>query len=331
MLRNSNKHLNNEHNNAVNESDSELSTFRIYPLEDFSPCYPKLSGTRPGCLGKMSGSESTQMLKIEDFAYPLSCTNDMDESVAMESLSSHLIRTIFGSGYAAVVDLIEINGSKTNPVMIQFDYLPSKKSQKNVTHKIAVNSKYAVLSQWDEHTESLYNFEFGRTRPATRQEMEFAIQITHIQTIARLINMDDYKPENIVRRRDGSVFLVDCAANFCGFQWVKELLHPKFMIHNLGHYFIKEAALQIIRQFSACNPDEAIIKILDQFSMVLSSKTRESLLDNILKTQKSCKELLLVQKQMDDENLFFSRKNNDSDKPDMDMPLEKKSLDFFLI
>lgn len=307
MLRKSNEYQKNTSQRAIQESDSEHPNLEIFSLEDFTPSYPKDTGTRAGCMGTLTYNGEMQMLKVEDFAYPISCTNDMNESVALESLSSHLIRTIFGSNYASEINLIETNGTPVKPAQIEFSYVPSLKQQ-TTTHKVCIKSKYAILSRWVDNTECLNDFEFGRKKPPTERDMEFAINITQIQTIAKLMNMDDYKPANIVRRQDGSLFLVDCAANFCGYHWADTLLDSKFMIQDLKHYFIRKAALKIIRQFAAYDTNK-IKGVLDQFSEILSAETRETLLNNIIKTQSQCDKFLLGLKHEKKANSFFCTQN----------------------
>lgn len=257
------------------------STLRIYSRDDyhhFIPLCPKLEGALPGYIGKFQSHDQRYLLKVEKEGRAFLTSRSADERSALESLSSQLIRAIFGSSYAADIHLMELGGSKVKPVWIG--------NRDNI--KIKVTSNYGVLSVWEENCKPLTSY---TKKPDGMSKRIFSENITRIETIAKLINMNDYKTTNIVMRRDDySFFLVDCAANFAGFGEVDQLLTPEchFKLH---HHFIPSVALQVIKQFASFDEDH-LKRIVSEYTTILNPASMKLLLENIEKTRSNCKALL---------------------------------------
>lgn len=251
----------------------QRSVLTLFNYENFVPVSPKLEGAQPGYKGKFKSSDRIYLLKVEKDKRPLLTSRSADEHAALESLSSQLIRAVFGKHYAADTHLIDIGGSKEKPKWIG--------NKANI--KLKVNSHYCILSAWEENC-----------RPLT-SDAPFSKNIMRIQTIAALINMDDYKPSNIVKRQDNSLFLVDCAGNFAGFT----------QLDNQTHFDWK-----IIKKFVNFNQND-LMNIIAEYSPIISADSQNLLLDNIRRTREKCDELLKNRSDNNELSLFGKHKPKD--------------------
>lgn len=274
---------------------------KIYERDEFTPVSPKQKGSRPGCFGYIDDKKF--LLKVENFAYDLQCTNSLEEAVVLESLVSQIIRAIFGESYASDIALISIKGSEESPKIIKYttnDIFGNIKY-----HTLPIYCKYAVLSAWEDNCyDSIYMKNY---------------HLSAIQTIVKLLNVDDYKLENIVRREDDSLFIVDCAADLAGYKNLKQIFDCQHANVNLKQYFNRDIAINIIKQFVEF--DISLIKnILDDYQVVLSPKTREKLLNNFQITQSQYRLLLNSENQLTFFNNGFQKTENKNITNDKYMP-----------
>lgn len=250
-------------------------TLKIHPADHFKETAKKEKGTRPGCIGILNNDESRRyMLKIENFHYLSVVTSSPMASVALESLCSKIIRHVFGTEYAPDINLIELQATSAPAIKLM--------------------PQLGVLSEWSEDCSTPDELNMTRTAALVDDtDKAIAEQATRMMTIAKLINMGDFKPDNIVKRPDGSLFLVDCSGLLNGFTNTNELFSADWTKSqiNLGTLFQEDTALEIISKLAAIDM-EKITFIIRSYAQTLPSTTREQLLSNITKTREMCLEHL---------------------------------------
>lgn len=274
-------------NYELNSSIREY-TLNIVNEKSFVPTAKKEKGTRPGAIGYLKpNKEVLFMLKVEDFHYASSITTNPTESVALESLCSQLIRFIFGKQYAANINLIK---------HIESDSSPEDEDEDEDNEHPAMQNKYAVFSLWENNCTTPSELSQPQTIIATDVHAT-AINATRIQTIAKLINMDDFKVDNIVKRVDSSLFLIDCSGMLSGFTNKESLFqsHWKKSTIDLGSLFLIDVATETIRTFAEAD----VIKInliVESYRPVLSNSSLSLLKSNLEKTRLVCEEILQPRK-----------------------------------
>lgn len=277
---------------------------QIFEVQDIEPVAQKPGGTREGYIGVHHND--LYMVKIEGQGYNTTVIGYASELSAVESLTAQLIRSTWGQEYAADIHLGYI---RENIFEINKHDLSSSSLKNNQLDGLTLlQEKYSLqvddlelplvcaVSKFENNSISFENWlKLNRQNLTTEQSR----RLTEIQTIAKILGIDDYKFSNMIvsKNKIDQVKLIDCAATFyfnAEFQQ-ENLFNPSYLKTNLGNNFDKEAVYPIIDKFVNLQPDK-LDNLLSQYENVLTQDTRDQIKLYLCDLQANLQKTLMEEK-----------------------------------
>ena len=197
----------------------------INTTENIKAIAKKPGGSKPGFITLVDGQ--LYLVKIESGGYRNKIIGSDEEAGIVESLTAQLIRKIWGDIFAADIRLITLTGiSNLNSLVIPLSIDEASKycegynlesfdlNQINAITIECSKANYATIAPYEVKSAN-----FEQSLRANNKEViindKIMNQLTALQTIAKLLDIHDYKFENMLSDNAMShLKLIDCAAAF---------------------------------------------------------------------------------------------------------------------